>query len=85
MRRLSDFMENIGIILLLTLGIVAIVVLLLGVRVFFTKNGKFPNSHVGGNKAMAERGIYCVQTQDYMEWKGIKQKRKKKDNIKREK
>ena len=71
-------MENVWIILLFTLGIVAVAILLLGVRIFFTKNGKFPNSHVGGNKAMAERGIYCVQTQDYMEWKGIKQKTKRK-------
>lgn len=71
-------MENVWIILLLTLGIVAVAILLLGVRIFFTKNGKFPNSHVGGNKAMAECGIYCVQTQDYMEWKGIKQKTKRK-------
>ncbi|MBO5133316.1 MAG: hypothetical protein IKL19_03870 [Paludibacteraceae bacterium] len=71
-------MENVWIILLLTLGIVAVAILLLGVRIFFTKNGKFPNSHVGGNKAMEERGIYCVQTQDYMEWKGIKQKTKRK-------
>ena len=71
-------MGNVWIILLLTLGIVAVAVLLLGVRIFFTKKGKFPNLHVGGNKAMAERGIYCVQTQDYMEWKGIKQKTKRK-------
>ena len=27
---------------------------------------KFPNMHVGGNKALNEKGIYCVQTQDAM-------------------
>lgn len=49
---------------LLILLIVAISVLLLGVKVFFVKNGRFPNSHVSGNKAMRRRGIGCVQSQD---------------------
>lgn len=51
-------------IILITLLIVAICVVLLGVRVFFVKDGKFPNGHVSGNKAMRERGIGCVQSQD---------------------
>lgn len=51
-------------IILITLLIVAICVVLLGVRVFFVKGGKFPNGHVSGNKAMRERGIGCVQSQD---------------------
>jgi hypothetical protein len=54
-------------IVLLTLMIVGIAVLLLGVKVFFTKDGRFPNTHVSGNKAMHDRGIFCVQTQDRME------------------
>lgn len=29
------------------------------------KNGKFPNTHVSGNKAMRDRGIHCVQSQDF--------------------
>lgn len=49
---------------LLTLLIVAICIVLLGVKVFFVKNGKFPNGHVSGNKAMRDRGIGCVQSQD---------------------
>ncbi len=53
-------------VLLLTLVIVAFAVLLLGVKIFFTKDGKFPNTHVSGNKALRERKIYCVQTQDKM-------------------
>jgi hypothetical protein len=39
-------------------------ILLLGIRVFFVKNGTFPNSHVGGNKALKERGINCARSQD---------------------
>ncbi|MDY2641687.1 MAG: hypothetical protein SOW01_04820 [Mediterranea sp.] len=49
---------------LLILLIVAISVVLLGVKVFFVKNGRFPNSHVSGSKAMRQRGIGCVQSQD---------------------
>ena len=29
------------------------------------KGGKFPNTHVGGNRDMRERGIGCVQSQDW--------------------
>lgn len=50
--------------ILITLLIVAISVVLLGVKVFFLKGGRFPNSHVSGSKAMRERGIGCVQSQD---------------------
>ena len=39
-------------------------ILLLGVRVFFTKNGSFPNIHIGGSKAMKDRGISCATSQD---------------------
>ena len=50
--------------ILITLLIVAICVILLGVKVFFLKGGRFPNGHVSGNKAMRERGIDCIQSQD---------------------
>ena len=50
--------------LLITLLIVAICIVLLGVKVFFVKGGRFPNGHVSGNKAMRDRGIGCVQSQD---------------------
>ncbi len=36
-----------------TIIIVLIAILLLGIRVFFTKNGKFPNTHIGNSKATA--------------------------------
>ena len=50
--------------ILISLLIVAICVLLLGVKVFFVKGGKFPNTHVSGNKALRDKGIGCVQSQD---------------------
>lgn len=49
---------------LITLLIVAVCVILLGVKVLFVKGGKFPNGHVSGNKAMQEKGIGCIQSQD---------------------
>ena len=55
-----EMLDTIGI----TLLIVAISIVLLGIKVFFVKGGKFPNGHVGGNKAMRDRGIGCVQSQD---------------------
>lgn len=50
--------------LLFTLLIVAICVALLGIRIFFTKKGKFPHFHIAGNKEMRKRGIGCVESQD---------------------
>ena len=50
--------------LLFTLLIIAICVALLSVKVILKKNGRFPNTHVGGSKAMRKRGIKCVQSQD---------------------
>lgn len=50
--------------ILIAVLIVALCVVLLGVRIFFVKGGKFPNSHVSGNKALRKRGIGCVQSQD---------------------
>lgn len=51
-------------VLLIVIIIVGISVLLLGIKVFFTKNGKFPNTHIGGNKALSKRGISCAKTDD---------------------
>ena len=50
--------------ILITLLIVAICMALLSVKILFKKNGRFPNTHVSGSKAMRERGIGCVQSQD---------------------
>ena len=54
---------------LVILAILLPAILLMGYRVFFTKDGKFPNTHVEGNKAMRQRGIGCVQSQDRAEQK----------------
>jgi hypothetical protein len=41
----------------------------MGFRVFFTQKGKFPNSHVEGNKGLRKHGIGCVKSQDRIEQK----------------
>lgn len=48
----------------LSIAIVLICVLLLGVRVFFVKGGRFPDGHIGHSKAMRERGIGCASSAD---------------------
>lgn len=44
--------------------IVAICIALLSIKMLIQKNGRFPNIHISGSKAMRERGIGCVQSQD---------------------
>ncbi|MDR0765325.1 MAG: hypothetical protein LBF09_00095 [Odoribacteraceae bacterium] len=51
-------------IFFITLLLVGLAVVGLGVSVFFTKKKKFPETHVGSNKAMRERGIRCFLAAD---------------------
>lgn len=50
--------------LAITVLIVAICLALLAINIILKKNGRFPNTHVSGSKAMRKRGIGCVQSQD---------------------
>lgn len=50
--------------ILITIAIIAIAVVLLGVRIFFVKEGRFPDMHISGNKAMRQRGITCAVSTD---------------------
>ena len=52
------------IILLLTLLLLAFAAFLLCFNIIFRKNGKFPETHIGNNKEMAKKGIYCAAAQD---------------------
>lgn len=51
-------------VIIISTILLAIGVLLLGLRIFFVKDGKFPNFHIGGNKALRDKGINCATTQD---------------------
>lgn len=54
-------------VLVMTLAFVGIAILLLCINIVLKKNGRFPNTHVSGNKYLREKKIYCVQTQDRQE------------------
>ncbi len=41
----------------------------LAITILVKKGGKFPNTHVSGNKYLKDKGIYCAQTQDKIEQK----------------
>ena len=44
---------------------VALAAALLAVRIICVKGGQFPKTHISQQKAMRDRGITCVQSQDY--------------------
>lgn len=52
---------------LLTLGIVALSVLFLCIKMLLKPGSEFGSTHIGGSKAMRDRGIHCVQSMDAME------------------
>jgi hypothetical protein len=50
--------------LLISVLIIALCVAMLSISILLKKDGRFPNTHISGNKAMRDRGIGCVQAQD---------------------
>ncbi len=52
--------------LLLTLLIVGASMAFLAVKILLKRNGRFPNTHIGGSAAMRKRGITCVESMDAM-------------------
>jgi len=52
-------------LLLVTMLIIAFCIAFLAIKVILKKGGRFPNTHVSGSKAMRDRGIHCVQAQDF--------------------
>lgn len=53
--------------LLLTIGFVALAFVFLAVKILLKKEGRFPNSHIGANKKLAEKGISCAVSTDARE------------------
>lgn len=51
---------------LISVIILAICMIFLCIGILLRRNGRFPNTHVSGNRAMRERGVTCVQSQDRM-------------------
>ncbi|MDD2474963.1 MAG: hypothetical protein PHI32_03520 [Dysgonamonadaceae bacterium] len=50
--------------IIISIVILAIAIMLMGVKVFFTKKGTFPNTHVSSSQAMKDRGITCASSQE---------------------
>jgi len=48
-------------LLLVSVVVVGIALVLLAVNILFKKDGKFPETEIGHNKAMKDRGITCVK------------------------
>ncbi len=61
-------------VFLVAIVLIGAALVLLGIKIFFTKGGTFPNTHIGGNKNMSDRGIYCANTTDRLDQKqhGVK-------------
>ena len=56
------------VLLSVVLVILALVFLLLGIKVFFHKSHKFPETSTGHNKEMRKRGISCARHEEIMRW-----------------
>lgn len=54
-------------VILLAVALVSIALLGLATQILLKKGGKFPNTHVGGNKHLKRQGVHCYQTQDKIE------------------
>ena len=54
-------------ITLLTLGIIVFAMFSLCVKIILKPGSRFGSTHIGGSKAMRDRGIHCVQSMDVIE------------------
>lgn len=50
--------------ILLSIGVIALCIILLGVKVLFVKNGKFPSGHIHDNPAMRKHNIECARHEE---------------------
>ncbi len=50
-------------VIIVSIILVSVAVVLLSVKIIFQDKGQFPETHVGGNKAMQERKISCHTSQ----------------------
>ncbi len=66
-------------IVLLAVTLLALGILGMAITILVKKNGKFPNTHVSGNKYLKSQGIPCAKAQDKIEqrkaWEKVKYKK----------
>ena len=60
------------IVFVITSILLGIALIGLGISILIKKNGKFPETHIGKNREMKKRGIYCANTTDHLERKNYK-------------
>lgn len=62
-------------VFLLALGLLGLSMAGMAITILVKKGGKFPNTHVSGNRHLKKNGVYCSQTQDKLEqrnaWKNL--------------
>ena len=68
----------------LNILLLAIVILLLGfaglaISILVRKNGRFPNTHIHGNKFLQDNDIHCVQKEDRKEQKMAQERERFRD------
>ncbi len=51
--------------LVIVIVLIALAVMLLGVKIFFVKGGRFPNTHIHDNAEMKKRGITCARDSEF--------------------
>ncbi len=54
-------------VILLAVVVLGIGMVAMAIRMLIKKGGKFPNTHVSGNKHLKRQGVHCWQTQDKIE------------------
>lgn len=70
-------------VFLLALILVALAFIALGVGIFFTKEGKFPETEVGHNRHMRALGITCAKCEERKNWNEFKNRQQPKINPKK--
>ena len=59
-------------VVLMSVALVGVAMFGLAIRILLKKGGKFPNTHVSGNRYLKKQGVYCSQTQDKIEQSKVK-------------
>ncbi len=55
-------------LLLVVVTLMALVVVLMGVKIFFHKSHKFPETSAGHNREMRKRGLTCARQDEIKCW-----------------
>ncbi|GAP68782.1 hypothetical protein BA6E_10556 [Bacteroidales bacterium 6E] len=64
---------NVLIVIGLAALMVGVAFALMAIRMLIKKGGKFPNTHVSGNKYLKSQGVSCATSYDRMEQQKVRQ------------